>query len=98
MWRHSVPDASGSEPCKPHHELATPGSLQVNEFRDLPQIRGLSGAERNLCLFVSSDELSGIPRMSRITQQIELRRVGRFSAGEYNLFIATANIKGIQVP
>src|SRR5580704_2530498 len=98
MRRHGVPDASGSEPRKPHHQLATPGPLQVNEFRYLPQIRGLSGAERNLGLFSSSDELSRIRRVSRITQQIKLRRVGRFSGGEYNLFIAPANIEGIQLP
>src|ERR1700683_1572344 len=98
MRRHGVPDASGSEPCKPHHQLATPGSLQVNEFRYLPQIRGFSGAERNLCLFGSSHELSRMRRVSRITQQIELRRVGRFCAGEYNLVIAPANIESIEVP
>ena len=97
MRRHRVPDASGSELCNAHHQLATARSFEMNEFRDLPKICGFSGAKRNLCLFDSSNELSRARRMSRITQQIELRRVGWIGAREYDLFIPTANVQSIQL-
>src|ERR1700733_9044137 len=96
MRRHGVPDASGSEPCEPHHQLATPGSLQVNEFRYFPHVRRFRGAKCNLCLFGRPNELCRMRRMSRITQKIELRRVRRIAARKYYFFVSTANVESIQ--
>src|SRR5580704_2747206 len=97
MRRHGVPDTSGGEPRKAHHQLAAPGSLQVNEFGYLPQIPSFGSAKRHLSLFGRANELRRMRRMSRITQQVELRYLGSIGAGEYNLFISTANVESVQL-